>query len=55
MSKLEAFQFRGLRKILNMPTIYIDRRNTNAEVYRRAQDAAGNGPGNTNRLTWNIQ
>ena len=55
MSKLEAFQLRGLRKILNMATTYIDRRNTNAEVYRRAQDAAGNSPGNTNRLTWNIQ
>ena len=55
MSKLEAFQVRGLGKILNMATTYIDKRNTNAEVYRRAQDAAGNGPGNSNRLTWNIQ
>ena len=36
MSKLNALQLNGLRKILNMKTTYIDRANTNQEVFRRA-------------------
>ena len=36
ISRLEAFQLKGLRKILGMVTTYIDRSNTNDEVFRRA-------------------
>ena len=36
LSRLESFQLRGLRKILGMNSTFIDRRNTNAEVCRRA-------------------
>ena len=36
ISRLEAFQLKGLRKILGMVTTYIDRSNTNEEVFRRA-------------------
>ena len=36
ISRLEAFQLKGLRKILGMVTTFIDRSNTNAEVFRRA-------------------
>ena len=35
-----AFQLKGLRKILNMETTYINRENTNEEVYRRANAKA---------------
>ena len=34
--KLDAFHLRGLRKILRMPTTYVDRRNTNQRVYQIA-------------------
>ena len=34
---LDIFQLRGLRKILHMKTTFIDRSNTNQEVYKRAQ------------------
>ena len=40
-SKLDTFQLKGLRKILNMTTTYIDRANTNEEVFRRANEAIG--------------
>ena len=36
ISRLEAFQLKGLRKILGMVTTYIDRSNTNDEIFRRA-------------------
>ena len=36
ISRLEAFQLKGLRKILNMVTTFVDRNNTNEEVFRRA-------------------
>ena len=36
VSKLEAFQLKGLRKILGMTTTFFNRANTNAEVFRRA-------------------
>ena len=39
-SKLETFQLKGLRKISNMETTYINRANTNEEVYRRANAEA---------------
>ena len=55
LSKLEAFQLRGLRKILNVNTTYIDRRNTNAEVYRRANLAVETRQGNDTTLTWTIR
>ena len=35
-SRLEAFQLKGLQKILNMVTTFVDRNNTNEEVFRRA-------------------
>ena len=34
--KLDAFHLRGLRKILRIPTTYIDRRYTNQRVYETA-------------------
>ena len=43
MSKLNAFQLRGLRKILRMLTTYVDRRNTNDVVLQRADAALGKG------------
>ena len=42
-SKLDTFQLKGLRKILNMSTTYIDRANTNEEVFRRANAAISEG------------
>ena len=36
LSKLESFQLKGLRKILGMATTFVNRANTNAEVFRRA-------------------
>lgn len=39
--KLNVFQLKGLRKILKMHTTFIDRENTNEEVYRRANEAMG--------------
>ena len=36
MSKLEAFHLKGLRKILGMTTTFVNRANTNAQVFRRA-------------------
>ena len=38
--KLEAFQLRGLRQILKIPTTFIDRRWTNASVYELASQTA---------------
>ena len=38
--KLDAFQLRGLRKILGMNTTYINRANTNAKVYEEASKLA---------------
>ena len=38
--KLEAFQLRGLRQILKIPTTFIDRRWTNARVYELASQTA---------------
>ena len=34
--KLDAFHLRGLRKILRIPTTYVDRRYTNQRVYGTA-------------------
>ena len=39
-SKLNTFQLKGLRKILNMETTYTKRENTNEEVCRRANAEA---------------
>ena len=36
LSRLESFRLKGLRKILAMTTTYINRGNTNEEVFRRA-------------------
>ena len=35
---LDVFHLRGLRKILRMKTTFIDRANTNEEVYKRANE-----------------
>lgn len=43
LQKLNTFQLRGLRKILRMVTTFVDRRNTNDEVLRRADEAMGEG------------
>ena len=42
-SKLDTFQLKGLRKIMKMSKTYIDRTNTNHEVYRRANLEMGLG------------
>ena len=34
--RIEVFQLKGFRKTLKMQTTYVDRLNTNAEVFRRA-------------------
>ena len=39
ISKLNVMQFKGLRKILGIKTTYINRQNTNKEVYRQAETA----------------
>jgi len=39
MQKLNTFQLKGLRKILNMQTTYINRQNTNAKVFENANAA----------------
>ena len=39
MSRLEAFHLKGLRKILGMQTTFVNRANTNQEVFRRANIA----------------
>ena len=39
IKKLNAFQLRGIRKILQIPTTYIDRSNTNSNVFQLANDA----------------
>ena len=36
LSKLDAFQLKGIRKILNMKTTFITRANTNERVFERA-------------------
>ena len=35
---LDAFHLKGLRKILEMKTTFIDRANTNERVYQKAQE-----------------
>ena len=39
--KLDAFQLKGLRQILRMPTTFVDRSYTNEVVYARATQARG--------------
>ena len=36
--RIEVFQLKGLRKTLKMTTTYVDRHNSNAEVFRRANE-----------------
>ena len=50
LNKLDAFQLNGLRRMLKMVTTYIDRDNTNEEVYRRANAAVEEGT-NTRTIT----
>ena len=38
-TKIDAFQLKGLRQILKMQTTYVNRLNTNKEVFRRADEA----------------
>ena len=40
--RIEVFQLKGLRKILNMKTTYVERNNTNAEVFRKANELIQN-------------
>ena len=40
LNKLDVFQLKGLRKILNMATTYIDRANTNEKVFEQIHKAA---------------
>ena len=37
--RIEVFQLKGLRKILKMTTTYVERNNSNAEVFRKANEA----------------
>ena len=45
--KLAAFQLRGIRKISNMLTTYIDRSNTNIVVIQKANEAIKNDSNNS--------
>jgi len=48
--KIDAFHLRGLRKILNIPTTFIDRSNTNQYVINKANEAMNHNANNrTNR------
>ena len=40
--RLKVFQLKGLRKILNMTTTYVERNNSNAEVFRKANELIQN-------------
>ena len=55
LTKLETFQIKGLRKIIHMKPPFIDRRNTNAEVYRRTREACESRCNPTSSLVWNIR
>jgi hypothetical protein len=43
MRMLDVFQLKGLRKILKMETTFVNRANTNEEVFRRARQALAEG------------
>ena len=45
LRKLDTFQLKGLRQILKMHTTYIERKNTNREVRKRAADCLYSGKG----------
>ena len=36
LNRLDVFQLKGLRKILKIPTTYVDRRYTNQYIYQKA-------------------
>ena len=55
LTKLETFQIKGLRKILHMKPPFIDRRNSNAEVYRRTREACESRYSPASSLVWNIR
>ena len=38
MKEVDVFQMRGLRKILGIPPTYIDRSNSNTEVFRKVRE-----------------
>ena len=40
--RIEVFQLKGLRKILKMTTTFVERNNSNAEVFRRANEQIQN-------------
>ena len=50
LNKIDAFQIRGLRKILNLPSTFIDRRFTNRYVLRRASDLMSTHGSHENNL-----
>ena len=41
--KMDVFQLKGLRKLLQMETTYVNRANTNEEVFRRVNEALEGG------------
>ena len=43
--KVNAFQLRGLRKVLGLTTTYVNRQNTNEFVVRKANEELGHQPG----------
>ena len=47
--------FRDPRQILNMHTIVIDRRNTNAEIYHKANAAVASRYNYSSKLVWYIE
>ena len=55
LTKLETYQIKGLRKILHMKPPFIDRRNSNAEVYRRTREACESRYNQASSLVWNIR
>ena len=54
-TKLEICQIKGLRKIIHIKTPFIDRRDSNAEVYRRTREACENRYNQASSFVWNIR
>ena len=55
LTKLETFQIKDLQKILHIKPPFIDRRNSNAEVYRRTRAACESRYNHASSFVWNIR
>ena len=48
--KVNAFQLRGLRKILGLSTTFVNRSKTNAYVLQKANEEIGHTPGTPSKI-----